>query len=359
MAIKFNQLRKRFSGKKVLVTGHTGFKGSWLILILKFLGAKVVGVSDKLVTTPSHFQLIKNNINIKNYFCDIRNFKRLRKIINKEKPNFIFHLAAQSLVKKSYINPLDTWSTNLGGTINLLEILREFKNNCTVVLITSDKVYKNLETKRPYNENSTLGGYDPYSCSKSSADLAIQSYFKSYFIEKKNIKLAIARAGNVIGGGDWSRDRLIPDCIKSWSKSKKVNIRQPNSTRPWQHIIDIAYGYLILSHNLNTNKNLNHEVFNFGPDHKNNHTVKEVVTLMKKNWNKANWHYKKNKKQRESILLNLDSRKAYNKLGWKPVLKFEEVIKYTTIWYKEFYEKKQNPYYLSLFQIKKFENFIK
>ena len=359
MAIKFNQLRKRFSGKKVLVTGHTGFKGSWLILILKFLGAKVVGVSDKLVTTPSHFQLIKNNINIKNYFCDIRNFNRLRKIINKEKPNFIFHLAAQSLVKKSYINPLDTWSTNLGGTINLLEILREFKKNCTVVLITSDKVYKNLETKRPYNENSTLGGYDPYSCSKSSADLAIQSYFKSYFIEKKNIRLAIARAGNVIGGGDWSRDRLIPDCIKSWSKSKKVNIRQPNSTRPWQHIIDIAYGYLILSYNLKTNKNLNHEVFNFGPDHKKNHTVNEVVTLMKKNWNKANWHYKKNKKQRESILLNLDSRKAYNKLGWKPVLKFEEVIKYTTIWYKEFYEKKQNPYYLSLFQIKKFENFIK
>ena len=359
MAIKFDQLRKRFSGKKVLVTGHTGFKGSWLILILKFLGAKLVGVSDKLVTTPSHFQLIKNNINIKNYFCDIRNFNRLRKIINKEKPNFIFHLAAQSLVKKSYINPLDTWSTNLGGTINLLEILREFKKNCTVVLITSDKVYKNLETKRPYNENSTLGGYDPYSCSKSSADLAIQSYFKSYFIEKKNIRLAIARAGNVIGGGDWSRDRLIPDCIKSWSKSKKVNIRQPNSTRPWQHIIDIAYGYLILSHNLNTNKNLNHEVFNFGPDHKKNHTVKEVVTLMKKNWNKANWHYKKNKKQSESILLNLDSRKAYYKLGWKPVLKFEEVIKYTTIWYKEFYEKKQNPYDLSLFQIKKFENFIK
>lgn len=359
MAIKFNQLRKKFSGKKVLVTGHTGFKGSWLALMLKFLGAKVIGVSDKLVSSPSHFQIIKDKINIKNYFCDIRNFKRFRKIINKEKPNFIFHLAAQSLVKKSYINPLDTWSTNLGGTINLLEILREFKKNCTVVFITSDKVYKNLETKRPYNENSILGGYDPYSCSKSSADLAIQSYIKSYFVEKKNIKLSIARAGNVVGGGDWSRDRLIPDCVKSWSKSKNVNIRQPNSTRPWQHIIDIAYGYLILSYQLSINKKLNHEVFNFGPDHKKNHTVKEVVSLMKKNWIKANWNYKKNKKQSESVLLNLDSRKAYYKLGWKPVLKFKEVIKYTTVWYKEFYEKKKNPYNLSLFQIKKFENFLK
>ena len=359
MVINFNKLRKKFYGKKVLVTGHTGFKGSWLILMLKFLGAKIIGVSDKLVSSPSHFQIIKKKINIKNYFCDIRNLNKFKKIINKEKPNFIFHLAAQSLVKRSYSKPLDTWSTNLGGTINLLDILKEFKKNCIVVFITSDKVYKNLETKSPYNENSVLGGYDPYSCSKSSADLAIQSYMKSYFAEKKNIKIAIARAGNVIGGGDWSNDRLIPDCVKSWSKSKKVEIRQPNSTRPWQHVIDIVYGYLTLSYLLSTNKKLNYEIFNFGPDHKKNHKVKEVIKLMKKNWHKANWNFKKNKKQKESVLLNLDSRKANLILGWKPILKFNDVIEHTTVWYKNYYESKKNIYDLSVAQIKKFENFLK
>jgi len=358
MAINFKKLSKKFSGKKVLVTGHTGFKGSWLVLILKFLGAKVIGVSDKLVSSPSHFQLIKNRINIKNYFCDVRNIKKFKKVINKEKPDYIFHLAAQSLVKKSYSNPLETWSTNLGGTINLLEILRTYKTRCIVIFITSDKVYKNIETKKPYNENSVLGGYDPYSCSKSSADLAIQSYIQSYFIKKKKIKIAIARAGNVVGGGDWSSDRLIPDCIKSWSKSKNVDIRQPNSTRPWQHVIDIVYGYLTLSYFLSINKKINHEAFNFGPDHKKNHKVKEVIALMKKNWKKANWKYKKNKTQKESVLLNLDSRKAILKLSWKPILKFKDVIEYTTVWYKNYYEKKIDTYDLSVNQIKKFENLL-
>lgn len=359
MVIKFKELSKIFLDKKVLVTGHTGFKGSWLILMLKFLGAKVIGVSDGLVSSPSHFELIKKKINIKNYICDVRNIEKLSFVINKEKPNYIFHLAAQSLVKKSYSNPLDTWSTNLGGTINLLDILRTYKKKCTAVFITSDKVYKNIETKKPYNENSVLGGYDPYSCSKSSADLAIQSYIKSYFQDRKNIKIAIARAGNVIGGGDWSKDRLIPDCMKSWSKSKIVNIRQPNSTRPWQHVIDIIYGYLTLSYFLTTNKKINYEVFNFGPDHKKNHKVKEVITLMKKNWKKANWKYKKNNTQRESVLLNLDSTKAILKLGWKPIFKFEDVIEFTTNWYKNFYEKKPDTYKLSIDQIIKFKKLLK
>ena len=359
MAINFKKLSKRYSGKKVLVTGHTGFKGSWLVLMLKFLGAKLIGVSNGFISSPSHYQLIKKRINIKDYFCDVRNIEKLRKIIIKEKPKFIFHLAAQSLVKRSYSNPLDTWSTNLVGTINLLEILRTYKEKCTVIFITSDKVYKNIETKKPYNENSVLGGYDPYSCSKSSADLAIQSYIKSYFFNKKNIRLAIARAGNVVGGGDWSSDRLIPDCVKSWSKSKNVNIRQPNSTRPWQHVIDIIYGYLTLSYFLSIHKKLNHEIFNFGPDHNKNHKVKEVISLMKKNWKKANWKYKKNNNQKESVLLNLDSRKAITKLDWRPILKFEEVIEYTTNWYKNFYEKKIDTYKLSIDQIKKFNEILK
>ena len=185
MVIKFKKLKKIFSKKKVLLTGHTGFKGSWMLLILSFLGAKVVGVSNNEVGQLSHFGLIKRKIKFKNYYVDIRNSKGLKKIIIREKPDFIFHLAAQSLVKKSYIFPENTWTTNLNGTLNLLNILKEYKHKCTAIFITSDKVYKNLETKKPYDEKSELGGLDPYSCSKSAADLAIQSYLKSYFTKKK------------------------------------------------------------------------------------------------------------------------------------------------------------------------------
>lgn len=362
MGIRYKNLKKVFFKKKVLITGHTGFKGSWMLLMLSFLGAKVVGVSNKEVGLISHFSLIKKKIKFKNYLIDIRNYERLKNIINKEKPDFIFHLAAQSLVKKSYINPSVTWTTNLNGTLNLLNILKEYKSKCTTVFITSDKVYKNLETKIPYNEKSELGGLDPYSCSKSAADLAIQSYLKSYFTKKKNIRIGVARAGNVVGGGDWSKDRLIPDCVSSWSKSKKVNIRQLNSTRPWQHVLEILYGYLIFAFFLNLNGKLNHEIFNFGPNNNENHTVKEVITLMKKNWRKANWISKidkKSKKHKESVLLNLNSNKANFKLKWKPILKFNQVIELTASWYKNYYENKQKAYDLSFKQINEYFNLLK
>ena len=359
MVIKFKKLKKIFSKKKVLLTGHTGFKGSWMLLILSFLGAKVVGVSNNKVGQLSHFGLIKRKIKFKNYYVDIRNSKGLKKIIIREKPDFIFHLAAQSLVKKSYIFPENTWTTNLNGTLNLLNILKEYKHKCTAIFITSDKVYKNLETKKPYDEKSELGGLDPYSCSKSAADLAIQSYLKSYFTKKKNIRIGVARAGNVVGGGDWSKDRLIPDCVSSWSKSKKVNIRQLNSTRPWQHVLDISFGYLIFAFFLNLNEKVNHEIFNFGPNHNENRTVKEVITLMKKNWKKARWSNKKNKKQKESILLNLNSNKVRLKLKWKPLLKFQRVIELTTHWYKRYYEDNQKAFDLSVKQIKEYINLLK
>ena len=359
MATRFKDLKKIFFKKKVLITGHTGFKGSWMLLILSFLGANVVGVSNKEVGLISHFALIKKKIKFRNYFVDIRNFEKLKKIINKEKPDFIFHLAAQSLVKKSYIYPEETWTTNLNGTLNLLNILKEYKSKCTAVFITSDKVYKNLETKKPYDEKSELGGADPYSCSKSSADLAIQSYINSYFVKKKNIKIGIARAGNVVGGGDWSQDRLIPDCVVSWSKSQKVNIRQLNSTRPWQHVLDISFGYLTFALNLNFNDKLNYEIFNFGPNHNKNRSVREVINLMKKDWKKANWNNKKNKRQKESVLLNLNSNKAYLKLKWEPLLKFDNVIKLTTYWYRRFYEDKIKALDLSMKQIKEYISLIK
>ena len=215
----------KFKNKKVIITGHTGFKGSWLSIWLTYLGAKVVGVSNEIVTTPSNFKINKIRNKINHNFMDIRDVNKLTKLIIKNKPDYIFHLAAQSLVKKSYINSKFTFETNAFGTLNLLEALRAYnpKKKCSVVLVTSDKSYRNLELKRGYRENDILGGYDPYSASKACAELIIQCYLKSFLNNNKYLKISVARAGNVIGGGDWSKDRLIPDCVKSIIQKKKVS----------------------------------------------------------------------------------------------------------------------------------------
>ena len=289
-------LRKTFKGKKVLITGHTGFKGSWLTLWLKFYGAKILGISCNIPTSPSHFKLL-NIKNIRSKKLDIRNLKLLSKEIQKFEPDFIFHLAAQSLVKKSYQFPSLTWETNALGTLNLLESLRLFKKKCTVILITSDKVYKNIEIKKGYKEHDELGGIDFYSSSKASAELVINSYIKSFFPKNSKIKIGIARAGNVIGGGDWSPDRLIPDCIKSWSINKKAIIRSPNSTRPWQHVLEALGGYLLFAFKLNKNNKLHGEAFNFGPNQKLNYKVIELLKISKKSWKKVSWKITNNKKK--------------------------------------------------------------
>ena len=215
-------MKNYFTNKKVLITGHTGFKGSWLTFWLLNLGARIVGVSDKIRTKPSNFEALKLAKKINHNSVNIKNFSKFKKILFKQKPDFLFHLAAEAIVKNSYNNPKNTWETNALGTINVLEALRSFNRNIVVVIITSDKVYDNIETKIGYKETDRLGGFDPYSASKASADLAAQSYINSFLKQKKNIKISIARAGNVIGGGDWSTGRLIPDCIKSWSKKKKL-----------------------------------------------------------------------------------------------------------------------------------------
>ena len=253
---KHMDFKKYFSNKTVLVTGHTGFKGSWLTLWLKILGAKVVGLSINIPTTPSNFKVLKLESKINHKRLDVRNLKLLKRIFKKYQPDYVFHLAAQSLVKKSYSNPTYTWETNTIGTLNVLESLKEIKKNCVAVLITSDKSYRNLEIKRGYHENDILGGKDPYSASKASAELAIQSHISSYFPPKKTkVFIGIARAGNVIGGGDWSEDRLIPDCMKSWSKNKKAMIRNPQSTRPWQHVLEAIGGYLLFATSIKKIKN--------------------------------------------------------------------------------------------------------
>ena len=352
-------LKKTFKGKKVIVTGHTGFKGSWLTLWLTILGAKVVGISVNNPTVPSHYKILNLKNKIKSYNIDIRNIKKLKKIILSQKPQFFFHLAAQSLVNKSFENPINTWQTNTLGTINILESLRKLKNNCVAVIITSDKVYKNFEIKRGYKENDRLGGIDPYSASKASAELALQSYVKSFFSKNNKVRIGIARAGNVIGGGDWSNNRLIPDCVKFCSKNKKVKIRNPNSTRPWQHVLEALYGYLTLAIFLKKKKYLHGESFNFGPNSSVERKVITVIKEMKTNWSDIKYIIGKNKKNFESKLLKLNSLKSKKILKWKCVLSFQDTIELTTVWYKNYYENKINNYLFSKNQVMEYEQKIK
>ncbi len=351
-----------FKNKTVLVTGHTGFKGSWLTSWLVLLGAKVIGLSIDIPTTPSHFEAAKLQDKINHKRMDIRNLELLKKTFKKYQPNYVFHLAAQALVKKSYSDPIYTWETNTIGTLNVLESLREIKKKCIAVLITSDKSYKNIEIKRGYNEDDILGGKDPYSASKASAELTIQSYIGSFFPSKKTkVLIGIARAGNVIGGGDWSENRLIPDCVKSWSKNKKVLIRNPKSIRPWQHVLESASGYLILAASLKKNKKLHGEAFNFGPGNTKNYDVMFLVKYMRKYWKKVSWKIgKKNKKSFfESNILKLNCNKAKSILQWKCILSFNETVNMTVNWYKNYYSEPKKIYETSLNQIKEYERLLK
>lgn len=354
-------LNKTFKNKKVLILGHTGFKGSWLTYWLKSYGAKIVGFSLDIPSKPSHFEAIKIKKNIINKKIDIKNLGSLKKAFKKYNPDFVFHLAAQALVKKSYLDPVNTWMTNSIGTINVLECLRSANKKCIAVIITSDKCYQNLEIKRGYKEEDVLGGKDPYSASKAAAEIAIKSYISSYFpIKKTKVLIGIARAGNVVGGGDWSVDRLIPDSVKSWSKNKKVLIRSPNSTRPWQHVLEALWGYLLLAAELKKNKKLHGEAFNFGPATKKNYNVIEVLKKMKENWSKVSWKLIKKKNFYESNLLKLNSKKANKKLGWQTILTFDETIKMISEWYKVYYSSKKNlAAQMTLKQIKYYEILLK
>jgi len=349
---KYN-LVKIFRNKKVLITGHTGFKGSWLSLWLNISGAKVYGISNNYKSTETNIKNFRLKKNVKNFNIDIRNFVKLNKIITKIKPDFIFHFAAQSLVGNSFKNPVYNFETNFNGTLNLLEVLRLSKFKCISIIITSDKSYKNLEIKRGYSENDILGGDDPYSASKASAEFVINSYFKSFLKNKKNLRIAICRAGNVIGGGDWSNDRLIPDIMRSILNNKKVKLRNQSSTRPWQHVLDVLNGYLILANKLKKNNKLNGQSFNFGPPIKSNYTVLAIVREIKKNWNLLEWVFS-NRTYHESTLLKLNSSKSLKYLNWKNKLDFKELIKLVTDWYKYFYENK-NIYDFSIKQIRNFE----
>jgi CDP-glucose 4,6-dehydratase len=345
----------RFKNKKILITGHNGFKGSWLSIWLSLLGAKIVGVSLPEKESSNHFNLVKNKIKIKSFYFDIRNKKKIENIILKEKPDFIFHLAAQSLVYKSILNPKFTWETNVIGLLNVLEALNKLKKKCTGVIVTSDKCYKNVEQKKGYKESDVLGGVDPYSASKASAEILFHSYYKT-FIENKNykIRLCSARAGNVIGGGDWSKNRLIPDCMNMWLKNKVPKIRNPNSTRPWQHVLEALSGYLVLALKLSKDKSINGHSFNFSSNKIKNITVLQFLKKIKNKWSIIKWSIKKNNQFYESSLLQLDTLKANSVLNWEARLSLNETIEFLVNWYKNYKKYPKNIFEVSRQQIHEF-----
>lgn len=334
-----------FHNKTVLVTGHTGFKGSWLTAWLIQLGAKVVGISLDPPTTPSHFSETPLKGLINDLRIDVRNQKSIIEAIIEAEPDFVFHMAAQALVKKSYLDPLETWETNVIGTLNVLEALRRLQNKCVAIMITSDKCYDNVEWVWGYRETDTLGGPDPYSASKGAAELVIKSQIKSFFQDPgSSVRIAVARAGNVIGGGDWADDRIIPDCVKAWSANQLVELRNPHSTRPWQHVLEPLSGYLSLAASLSRDLKFHGEVFNFGPRAIHNNSVLDLVDEMSKHWDQVSWRdvSGQDKGPYESGLLKLNCDKALFYLDWYAVMDFEDTVRMTAKWYKNFYQEK-NP----------------
>jgi len=334
-------LDKTYRNKTVLITGHTGFKGSWLSIWLTSLGARVVGLSKDIPSSPSNYEASRLANIVENYEIDILDFNSVNNLIQKLKPDFIFHLAAQSLVRRSYENPLETLSTNSIGTANILQASKFLKKPVVLVMITSDKAYDNVEWVWGYRETDRLGGKDPYSASKGMAELVIRSYVESFFNSAdSNVTLGIARAGNVIGGGDWALDRIVPDCINAWSKKEIVDIRNPDATRPWQHVLEPLSGYLLLGINLFQNKKYHGEAYNFGPSANQNYPVSELINQMSKSWNQVRWNDTSLDHQHlhEAGLLKLNCDKAMLDLNWEPTLKFEETVQMTVEWYKTYYE---------------------
>ena len=342
-----------YQGRRVLVTGHTGFKGSWLTLWLKHLGAEVAGFSIDIPTSPSNFNLLNLEDDTHHFLGDIRDKERLSEVMDEFKPEIIFHLAAQAIVSESYADPARTFETNIMGMVNLLECIRSRDWIETAILITSDKAYRNDEWCWGYRETDALGGHDPYSGSKSCADLVAQSYFHSFFRDS-SARIAITRAGNVIGGGDWAINRLVPDCIRAWSNNMTVDIRKPKATRPWQHVLEPLSGYLWLGANLfNKAQGINGEAFNFGPDAHVNQTVSELLDAMAIRWPNARWSSSEDYEieGEEATLLKLSYDKALFHLKWKAVLEFTETVIFTVDWYRTLHEKNENIRQFSVKQI--------
>ena len=329
-------------GRRVLITGHTGFKGGWLSLWLARLGAQVYGYALPPSTNPSLYALAKVADAVESTFGDVRDAQTLTALVRRVQPEVVFHMAAQALVRASYADPAGTYATNVMGTVNLLEAVRQVGGVRAVVVVTSDKCYENREWLWAYREGEPLGGVDPYSSSKACAELVAQSWRQSFFAPQRYAEhgtvLASARAGNVIGGGDWASDRLIPDIVRAASVGQSVFIRNPLATRPWQHVLEPLSGYLTLGWRLLEGKAEFADGWNFGPSGDSNLTVDEVVKLSKKYWDKVEIEYSNNPMDaHEANLLMLDCSKANKLMHWKPVWGIDDTISRTIGWYKEYY----------------------
>ena len=352
-----------FKNKKVLVTGNTGFKGSWLTTWLLQLGADVYGISNEVPTNPSMFEVLELQQKINHSFIDIRDYEKLKNKIVEIEPDFIFHLAAQPIVSISYADPVGTISSNVLGTTHVLESIRNLNNKCVAIIITSDKCYENVEQIWGYKETDQVGGKDVYSGSKGAAEVIFHSYYESFFKDKHpNIRIASARAGNVIGGGDWAKDRIVVDCMQSWSKGDKVTIRSPKATRPWQHVLEPLSGYLRLAQYLFENFEaglLNGESFNFGPKPEQNQTVLQLLSDLSKYWDfrfvDEAFEVTDNIPFHEAGLLKLNCEKAQAYLKWNPNLNYAETIQFVSSWYYGFYKNKAEMYQITLNQITEYQ----
>jgi CDP-glucose 4,6-dehydratase len=321
-----------FRGRRVLITGHTGFKGSWLGAWLTEIGAEVTGFGLSPPTTPNHWDLLR--LPLTDWRGDIRDAAAVQEAIQRCHPEIIFHLSAQALVTRSYRDPLASWSTNVMGTANLLEACRKASGVRAVVVVTSDKVYANRQSTAAHKEADRLGGHDPYSASKAASELVVESYRKAFFINDSAPLVATARAGNVIGGGDWSEDRLIPDVVRAVKRNESAPIRSPHATRPWQHVLDCLGGYLLLGqHLLSANRDFA-QAWNFGPASEDNRPVCSLLSTLQQYWPEIRWHTCE-APLHESKFLNVDSSKARSHLGWKPVWDLATALKLTAAWYRE------------------------
>lgn len=333
----YEDSREFWENKSVLITGHTGFKGGWLTIWLEMLGARVCGLSLPPISSPNIFETTGVGDLCESHFCDIRDRANIIKLVHRLEPEIVFHLAAQPLVRESYRSPVETFSTNVMGTVNLLDALRDADRLKSAVIVTTDKVYLNNEWHWPYRENDQLGGHDPYSASKAASELAIDCYAKAFFSER-NVGVVSARAGNVIGGGDWSEDRLIPDAIRSWETGKLLSVRRPYAIRPWQHVLEPLAGYMRLAEAVYANPSIS-GAFNFGPDNRESMTVKEIIVLARNEFGRGTTEFLEGLHgPHEAGRLELETGKSRALLGHRSRWTTEEAVSRTMQWYRDYYE---------------------
>ncbi len=351
-----------YEGKKVLITGHTGFKGSWLAIWLKALGAEVIGYSLAPNTDPSIFEATQLEKQVRHIVGDIRDQDHIDEVCIKYKPEFVFHLASQPIVRDSYKDPKYTYETNIMGLVNLFESIRKTSSVKTVLNITSDKCYENKEWVWGYRENDPLGGKDPYSSSKACSEIITHAYRNSFFTPKNSsrriVAVASARAGNVVGGGDWAKDRIIPDCIRALTTTLNIEVRNPYATRPWQHVLEPISGYLWLNLLLNNENAKYASAWNFCPKKGQTIAVKDLVEHLIQLWGEGSWIQAKDAESQpeEAHYLKLECAKAFHELHWHGLMDMEETLSYTIKWYKAYYEQTTNIYDLCIEQIKQYQS---